>query len=87
MSGRELKELLEHIEDTHELVLYPAGGDDLVSVWRAARAEANAALHAWRRSPGADFYAVYRAAEDRADAAEASLADAADGSPMAGRRG
>jgi hypothetical protein len=78
MSVRELKELLEHIEDTHELVLRPADGDELVAVWRAARAEANAALHAWRAAPGPGPYAVYRAAEDRADAAEASL--------IAGRR-
>jgi ElaB/YqjD/DUF883 family membrane-anchored ribosome-binding protein len=73
MSVREIKELLEHIEDTHELVLRPADGDELVSVWRAARSEANAALHAWRARPGADSYAVYQAAEDRADAAEATL--------------
>ncbi|MDQ6750605.1 MAG: hypothetical protein M3Z33_07640 [Actinomycetota bacterium] len=74
MSVAEIKELLEHIEDTHELVLRPADGDEHVSVWRAARSEANAALRAWRVWPGADAYAVYRAAEDRADAAEASLA-------------
>lgn len=73
MSVRELKELLEHIEDTRELVLHPADGEDLFSVWRAARSEANVALHAWRVRPGADSYAVYQAAEDRADAAEASL--------------
>jgi len=74
MSVAEIKELLEHIEDTHELVLRPADGDELVSVWRAARSESNAALCAWRARPGAASYAVYRAAEDRADAAEASLA-------------
>ena len=73
MKGSELKELLEHIEDTRELVLRPADGDELVSVWRAARAEANAALHAWRANAGPESYAVYRAAEDRADAAESSL--------------
>ena len=73
MSVAEIKELLEHIEDTHELVLGPADGDELFTVWRAARSEANAALHAWRMRPGAGSYAVYRAAEDRADAAEASL--------------
>jgi hypothetical protein len=74
MSVRELKELLEHIEDTHELVLRPADGDEVVAVWREARWEANAALTAWRAAPSPESYAVYRAAEDRADAAETSLA-------------
>jgi hypothetical protein len=42
-------------------------------LWSAARAEANLAYDNWCSSPGADAYAVYRAAEDRADAAEADL--------------
>jgi len=78
MSVQELRELLERIEDTHEIVLQPGPGEvtrasELLAVWRDARIEANAALEAWRREPGAATYAVYRAAEDRADAAEASL--------------
>ena len=48
--------------------------DALFAEWSAARAEANLAYDAWCERPGADAYAVYRAAEDRADAAEASLA-------------
>ena len=44
------------------------------AIWSAARAEANLALDAWRASPGRDAYLVYRAAEDRADAAEQALA-------------
>ena len=47
--------------------------DEVFVVWSAARAEANLAYDAWCESPGADGYAVYRAAEDRADAAEAAL--------------
>jgi hypothetical protein len=43
---------------------------ELFAVWSAARAEANVAYRAWCDVPGADSYAVYRAAEDRADAAE-----------------
>ena len=43
-------------------------------LWSAARAEANLAYDAWCDAPGPDAYAVYRAAEDRADAAEADLA-------------
>ena len=78
MSVQELRELLERIEDTREIVLGPSPDEVLreiepLAVWRAARAEANAALEAWRREPGHRAYAVYRAAEDRADAAEASL--------------
>ena len=41
----------------------------------AARAEANEAYDAWCDTPGADAYAVYRAAEDRSDAAETELAN------------
>jgi hypothetical protein len=48
--------------------------DELFTVWSAARAEANLAYEAWCHVPGADAYTVYRAAEDRADAAEHALA-------------
>jgi len=48
--------------------------EEVFVLWSAARAEANLAYDAWCESPGADSYAVYRAAEDRADAAEAELA-------------
>jgi hypothetical protein len=78
MSVQELRELLERIEDTREIVLRPGSSQvsragEPLAVWRAARAESNHALEAWRRDPGEAAYAVYRAAEDRADAAEASL--------------
>jgi hypothetical protein len=78
MSVQELRELLERIEDTREIVLGSGPGDvsragEPLAVWRAARAESNAALELWRHDPGEAAYAVYRAAEDRADAAEASL--------------
>jgi hypothetical protein len=49
------------------------GQEELFALWSAARAEANLAYDAWCQCPGADAYAVYRAAEDRADAAEAEL--------------
>lgn len=51
--------------------------DELFALWSAARAEANIAYEAWCSQPGTDAYAVYRAAEDRADAAEHQLAAAA----------
>jgi len=48
--------------------------DELFTIWSAARAEANLAYQAWCQAPGVDAYTVYRAAEDRADAAERALA-------------
>jgi hypothetical protein len=42
--------------------------------WAASRAEANLAYDAWTATPGAVAYGVYRAAEDRADAAQDALA-------------
>ena len=47
--------------------------DELFVIWSAARAEANMAYDAWCEEPGRMTYAVYRAAEDRADAAEVAL--------------
>jgi hypothetical protein len=52
--------------------------DEVFVLWSAARAEANIAYDDWCASPGASAYAVYRAAEDRADAAETELAFVAD---------
>ena len=60
--------------------VFPAArrrSDELYVIWSAARAEANLALDAWRVRPGRDSYLVYRAAEDRADAAEQALWDLA----------
>jgi hypothetical protein len=52
--------------------------DELFALWSAARAEANLAYEAWCGAPGSsDAYVVYRAAEDRADAAEQALVAAA----------
>ena len=51
--------------------------DELFVLWSAARAEANIAYDAWCGAPGLDAYADYRAAEDRADAAEIALSGAA----------
>ena len=47
--------------------------DELFVLWSAARAEANMAYDAWCEEPGRMTYAVYRAAEDRCDAAEVAL--------------
>jgi hypothetical protein len=55
----------------HECALF----EELNFVWREAQAEANLAYEASRRSPCLEAYAVYRAAQDRADAAQDDLAD------------
>jgi hypothetical protein len=47
--------------------------DELFTIWSAARAEANLAYQAWCDMGGQNAYTVYRAAEDRADAAEHAL--------------
>ena len=44
-------------------------------VRREAQAEADLAYEYWRQHPSRDRYAVYRAAQDRADAAQDDLAD------------
>ena len=44
-------------------------------VRREAQAEADLAYEQWRAQPSKDTYAVYRAAQDRADAAQDDLAD------------
>jgi hypothetical protein len=54
----------------------PRHRDELFVIWSAARADANIAYEAWCERHGAEAYLVYRAAEDRADAAERALARA-----------
>ena len=51
--------------------------DELAYAWRVAQDEAVAAYDAWNESPGRATYAVYRAAQDRADQAQQVLADTA----------
>jgi acyl-CoA reductase-like NAD-dependent aldehyde dehydrogenase len=48
--------------------------EELSFVRREAQAEANIAYEDWRLRPGGEAYAVYRAAQDRADAAQDELA-------------
>jgi hypothetical protein len=51
--------------------------DELAYARRTAHHEAVAAYEAWREAPGPVAYAVYRAAQDRADQAQDALAAAA----------
>jgi hypothetical protein len=48
--------------------------DELAFAWRMAQDEAVAAYRAWREAPGQAAYAVYRAAQDRADQAQDAMA-------------
>jgi hypothetical protein len=48
--------------------------EELSFVRREAQREANAAYEDWQLRPGDDAYIVYRAAADRADAAQDQLA-------------
>lgn len=48
--------------------------DELFAAWSVATAEANLAYDAWRREPGPEAYAAFRAADDRAGAAQDALA-------------
>ena len=87
MNTQELRQLLADVDDTRELVLRGEVAEDarcqreeLHAAWRVARAEATIAYDAWRARPTADGYAVYRAAEDRADAAQDALAVASGAS-------
>ena len=47
---------------------------ELYAIWTVARAEANIAYDDWLANPGTESYVAYRAAEDRADAAQDALA-------------
>jgi hypothetical protein len=79
MSAHELKELLDQVPDTHELILrrVEPGLDfnALYDAWADAHEEAEAALVEWRRLGGGIRYAAYRAAQDREDAAQDALAE------------
>jgi hypothetical protein len=74
MRTHELKTLLDQVADTREIVLRrplaPLADHDL---WNDARDEARDAYRRWQAAPGAEAYAVYRAAQDREDAAQDTL--------------
>jgi acyl-CoA reductase-like NAD-dependent aldehyde dehydrogenase len=75
VSSHDLKDLLDQVPDTRELVLrrqprFSAAFD----AWEEARDDALDAYRRWRTTAGHEAYAVYRAAQDRADAAQDVLA-------------
>jgi hypothetical protein len=74
MTSKDLQRLLHDLEDSDELVIQRAvPGFELLAAWRSARDEAISAYEAWRGQKSRAAFAVYRAAEDRADAALAAL--------------
>ena len=78
MTSLELREILDHLDDTLELVLPGLrerdDTDALVMAWLIANREAGVALRSWCRRGGQEPYTLYRAAADRADAAQDALA-------------
>jgi hypothetical protein len=81
MSAHELKDLLDQVADTRELVLRRADAckpdrGALHDAWHDAHEEAVAAYRRWQREGGGRLYAAYRAAQDREDAAQDALTDA-----------
>ena len=81
MGSHELKTLLDQVADTREVVLRrpPARIADF-DLWIDARDDAREAYRRWRSAPDGDSYAVYRAAQDREDAAQDTLAQRQRGS-------
>jgi hypothetical protein len=75
VSSHELKTLLDQVADTREIVLRRSRARIAdFDLWIDARDEAREAYRRWRAAPDADSYAVYRAAQDREDAAQDTLA-------------
>ena len=75
MSTPELKQLLDQVADTREIVLRRArtwSAD--YDAWSDAHEDAEDAFRCWMLSGDAEDYAVYRAAQDREDAAQDTLA-------------
>jgi hypothetical protein len=68
--GGEKRDFLITRPSRHDYTLL----EDLTSARRAAQAEADDAYQRWSRTPSEETYAGYRAAQDRADAAQDQLA-------------
>jgi hypothetical protein len=76
MSAHDLKVLLDQVPDTRELIVRRLHRNAEHAAWRDAHEEAGAAYLAWRALPTREAYAAYRAAQDREDAAQDTLARA-----------
>ena len=81
MSPESLQVCFQALQSTGELVLTSAfadtpGGDPLHGAWAAAEDDAALAYDAWQQMRDKGAFAVYRAAADRAAAAQGALAAA-----------
>ena len=75
MSSHDLKLLLDQVADTREIVLRrPLTWSASYDAWGDARDAARDAYRLWHAAQTAEAYAVYRAAQDREDAAQDTLA-------------
>jgi hypothetical protein len=74
MSSRSLKQFLAELDGSETFVLAPDSADTMLSCWEEAADEAREAYAHWRRARDLEAYALYRAAADRADAAQDALA-------------
>jgi hypothetical protein len=75
VSSQDLKTLLDQVADTREIVLRRSSTPSAdYDAWCDAHDEALEAYVLWHAAPAAETYAVYRAAQDRADAAQDTLA-------------
>jgi hypothetical protein len=76
MSAQDLKALLDGVPDTRELVLRHGEPvwNEVYAAWSDAHEDAELAYRQWLRSVHPGDYAVYRAAQDREDAAQDALA-------------
>jgi hypothetical protein len=75
MSVDDLRSLLDAVPDTREIVLRRLEGWTAeLDAWREAHDDAVEAYGAWRTAGSGGLYATYRAAQDRADAAQDALA-------------
>ena len=75
MSVDDLRILLDAVPDTREIVLRRSEGWSAeADAWREAHEEALEAYVTWRACRSRSGYASYRAAQDRADAAQDALA-------------
>jgi hypothetical protein len=80
MEGRKHRLRIDGLADDGELVfsIGPLStwstSERFWYAWDEAQVEAELAYEAWCREPGREAYVVYRAAQDRADAAQDALA-------------
>lgn len=74
MNSKTLKEFLAELDGGETFVLAPDSADTLLACWEDAAGEAREAYVHWRADKSLEAYALYRAAADRADAAQDALA-------------